>query len=302
MTTDGRTPADAPVGFVGLGIMGLPMATNLVRAGIDVLAWSRRAEPAATLAASGGRIAPELDGLFAEVPTVVLMLRDEPAVEEVLGRRTASFGRRVRGRTIVQMGTFAPGFSRAIADEVFAAGGRYVEAPVSGSHGPAVEGRLIAMLAGDDADVADVEPIVDAMCAASYRCGAIPSALATKIAVNAFLITMVTGLAESFHIAERTGVDLEVLRAVLDAGPMSSPISRGKAAKLRDDDLTAQASIVDVLKNARLVEDAAEAVGAAHPLTRESRRLYETAVAAGRGADDMIGVIAAFAAPTGRVS
>jgi 3-hydroxyisobutyrate dehydrogenase len=294
MTTEARMIPGAPIGFVGLGIMGLPMATNLVRAGADVLAWSRRAEPAAALAAVGGRTVPALDAVFSEARTIILMLRDEPAVDDVLGRGSASFGRRVRGRTIVQMGTFAPTFSRAIADEVHAADGRYVEAPVSGSHGPAVERALIAMLAGDDDAVAEIEPIVDAMCAASYRCGAIPSALATKVAVNAFLITMVTGLAESFHIAARTGVDPDVLRAVLDAGPMSSPVSRSKTATLRDDDLAAQASIADVLKNARLVEDAAEAVGAAHPLTRESRRLYEAALAAGRGEEDMIGVISSF--------
>jgi 3-hydroxyisobutyrate dehydrogenase len=283
-----------PVGFVGLGLMGVPMAKNLVAAGFDVVVWARSAAPLAELAAVGARVAPDVDSVFAAADTVILMLRDEPAVDAVLARGTDGFPRRVAGRTVVQMGTFTTTYSETLARDVEAVGGRYVEAPVSGSRGPATDGTLVAMLAGGDADLDAVEPVIDAMCAQRFRCGAVPSALATKLAVNAFLITMVTGLAETFHLAERTGVDAGVLRAVLDAGPMASVVSRGKAAKLAAGDLAPQASIADVLKNARLVEDAAAAAGAAHPLVHASRVLYEAAVDAGDGGLDMIGVIAAF--------
>jgi 3-hydroxyisobutyrate dehydrogenase len=105
---------------------------------------------------------------------------------------------------------------------------------------------------------------------------------------------MVTGLAETFHFAAKAGIDVEVLRAVLDAGPMASVVSRGKATKLIEGDLAPQAAIADVLKNARLVEEAAAAVQAAHPLISASRALYEEAVSTGLGAVDMIGVISAF--------
>ncbi|WP_269454328.1 GNAT family N-acetyltransferase [Microbacterium laevaniformans] len=100
----------------------------------------------------------------------------------------------------------------------------------------------------------------------------------------------------AFHFAERAGIDANVLRDVLDAGPMASVVSRGKAQKLTDDDLAAQAAIADVLKNARLAETAADAAGSAHPLITASRELYESAVADGRGELDMIGVIAVLQA------
>ncbi|GAA4178115.1 NAD(P)-dependent oxidoreductase [Gryllotalpicola koreensis] len=282
------------LGFIGLGIMGVPMAKNLIAAGFDLAVWARSAAPVEELVALGAHAAADVAGVFSHAETVVLMLRDEAAVDAVLARDTPEFGRLVGSHTIVQMGTFTTAYSQALAADVHAHGGRYVEAPVSGSRGPATEGTLVAMLAGSEDAIADIEPIIDAMCAQRFRCGPVPSALATKLAVNTFLITMVTGLAETFHFAARTGVDAEVLRAVLDAGPMSSVASRGKALKLTQSDFAPQAAIADVLKNARLVEDAAIDAQAAHPLTRASRELYEAAVRAGDGALDMIGVIAAF--------
>jgi len=284
------------VGFIGLGIMGVPMASNLVEAGFDVVVWARSAAPRDELVAHGARAAGSVAGVFAAAETIILMLRDESAVDAVLARGTDDFGRLVADRTVVQMGTFTTAFSRALADEVAAAGGRYVEAPVSGSRGPAIEGTLVGMLAGEPDVLAHVEPVVDAMCAQTFRCGDIPKALTMKLAVNTYLITMVTGLAETFHFAERAGADIGVLREVLAAGPMASAVSRGKAQKLADGDLSAQAAITDVLKNARLAEDAARAVGSAHPLITASRRLYEEAADAGLGELDMIGVIDALAA------
>lgn len=282
------------VGFIGLGIMGVPMATNLARAGFDVVVWARSASPMAELEAVGARAADDVAGVFAAAETVILMLRDEPAVDAVLARGTDAFAALVTDHTVVQMGTFTTAFSRSLAAEVEAVGGRYVEAPVSGSRGPAIEGRLVAMLAGDPASVAHVEPVVAPMCAQTFRCGDIPAALSMKLAVNTFLITMVTGLAETFHFAAHSGADPDVLREVLAAGPMASVVSRGKAQKLTDDDLSAQAAIADVLKNARLAEDAAQAAGSAHPLITASRELYDEAAAAGLGGLDMIGVIASL--------
>ncbi|WDG19274.1 NAD(P)-dependent oxidoreductase [Microbacterium sp. Clip185] len=288
------------VGFIGLGIMGVPMASNLVDVGFDVVVWARSAPPRDELVARGARAAESVAGVFAAAETVILMLRDEPAVDAVLARGTDDFARLVAERTVVQMGTFTTAFSQELTADVAAAGGRYVEAPVSGSRGPAIEGTLVGMLAGEPEVLDHVEPVVAAMCAQTFRCGDIPKALTMKLAVNTYLITMVTGLAETIHFAERAGADLGVLREVLAAGPMASAVSRGKAQKLAAGDLSAQAAIADVLKNARLAEDAARAVGSAHPLITASRRLYEEAVDAGWGDVDMIGVIEALAARSAR--
>jgi len=282
------------VGFIGLGIMGVPMATNLVRAGFDVVVWARRSGAVDELVERGARAAVDVAAVFAAAETVVLMLRDEPAVDAVLARGSEAFAALAADHTIVQMGTFTTTFSEQLETDVRKAGGRYVEAPVSGSRDPARDGSLIGMLAGAVDAVDHVEPVVAAMCARTFRCGDVPAALTMKLAVNTFLITMVAGLAETFHFASRSGVDVGVLREVLDAGPMASAVSRGKAMKLVDGDFTAQAAIADVLKNAILAEGAADTAGSAHPLITASRQLFQAASDAGLGALDMIAVTEAF--------
>ncbi|GAB3232396.1 NAD(P)-dependent oxidoreductase [Glycomyces halotolerans] len=287
---------NGPVGFLGLGIMGQPMALNLVRTGFETVVWNRTRSRCEPLAVEGATVAASPSDVFAQCRTVVLMMAHEAAVDAVLDRGGPGFAALVRERTIVQMGTFAPDYSAALAADVADAGGRYVEAPVSGSRGPAEAGTLVAMLAGDPGAVAAAVPVVRAMCSEHFDCGAVPGALTTKLAVNVFLITMVTGLAETFHFAEANGVDLGVLRDVLDAGPMSSQVSRVKAAKLVDGDLTPQAAAGDVLKNSVLIDDAATGGGTAVPLVSLCRALYKETVLLGHGAEDMIAVGRAIAA------
>jgi 3-hydroxyisobutyrate dehydrogenase len=236
--------------------------------------------------------------VFERARIVFLMLANEQTVDAVLQRGTPGFAALVAGRTVVPMGTTSPGFSRGLADDVRAAGGRYVEAPVSGSRKPAEDGQLVAMVAGDPEAVDEVRPLLAPMCRETVACGPAPQALLMKLSVNIFLITMVTGLAEAVHFAEQHGVDLQRLRAVLDAGPMASSVSTIKAAKLVDHDFAVQASIRDVLMNNRLIVDAARAAGVASPLVDVCHALYTEALTLGHGDSDMAAVVHAVAART----
>jgi 3-hydroxyisobutyrate dehydrogenase len=282
------------VGFLGLGIMGEPMARNLAAAGVPVVAWSRTPREV-----TGVWAAARPADVFAEARTVLVMLAGAEAIDEVLGRGTAGFAELAHGHTIVHMGTTSPEYSAGLQADVVAAGGEYVEAPVSGSRIPAQHGELVAMLAGDPAAVARVRPLLAPMCRDAVECGPVPQALLMKLAVNLFLISMVTGLAEATHFAQRHGLDLDRLRGVLDAGPMASAVSRGKADKLVRRDFTAQASLRDVLMNNQLIADAARAAGIASPLLDVCHQLYGEALALGHGADDMAAVVRAHEARTG---
>jgi 3-hydroxyisobutyrate dehydrogenase len=117
-----------------------------------------------------------------------------------------------------------------------------------------------------------------------------------KLAVNTFLISPVTGLAEAFHLARGVGLDPALLRDVLDAGPMASFVSRGKAGKIVAGDFEVQASIRDVHYNNRLIVEAARAHGLAAPLLDVCRELYAETESLGRGAEDMASVIHAVTA------
>jgi 3-hydroxyisobutyrate dehydrogenase len=286
------------VGFLGLGLMGEPMAANLLRAGTSLVVWNRTAAKAEPFRSAGAAVAGSVAEVFARAPVVLAMLADGAAIDATLGRGTSGFGPLVAGRTLVHMGTTAPAYSRGLEVDVRAAGGRYVEAPVSGSRGPAQAGELVAMLAGSPDAVASVRPLLAPLCRQTVDCGPVPSALTMKLAVNLYLITTVTGLAEAAHFAAVHGLDMDTFRAVLDAGPMASTVSRGKLAKLLAGDLSPQAAAADVLMNNELVAAAARAAGMASPALDVSHALFGEAVARGHGAEDMIAVIRALEART----
>lgn len=290
------------VGFIGLGTMGLPMALNLARSGVALTVWNRSPAPLEILGEAGATISPSAAHVFATSETIILMLANEAATDAVLARGTSAFADRVQGRRIIAMGTMPPDYSRALDADIRAAGGRYIEAPVSGSRKPAEAGRLVAMVAGngDEADV--IRPLLAPMCREVFFCGAVPSALTMKLAVNIFLITQVTGLVEATHFAASHGLDLKRFVAVLDAGPMASEVSRIKAAKLETMDFERQAGISDVLKNSRLITEAARAASVAAPLMDICLALYGETESLGLGEDDMVAVVRAFEQRSGLIT
>jgi 3-hydroxyisobutyrate dehydrogenase len=288
------------VGFIGLGVMGQPMALNLQRSGVQLTVWNRTASRCAPLVAAGAEQAASLDALFNSSQTIILMLADELSTDQVLDRAGDGFRERVSGKRIIAMGTCSPLWSERLASDLHAADGEYVEAPVSGSRQPAIDGKLVAMVAAaDDAARSDVAKLISPMCAKIFDAGPVPAALRLKISVNLYLITMVTGLAEAAGLARKLGVDWSLLRSVLNAGPMASDVSRTKLEKLVNNDFGVQASIRDVLMNCRLVADAAHHVGFEAPLLRRSMRLFDQALQSGLGDLDMIGVIRAMEADEG---
>jgi 3-hydroxyisobutyrate dehydrogenase len=289
------------LGFIGLGTMGEPMALNLVKSGKRLLVWNRSLAKSATLLQAGAVVAKDPAEIFAQCDIVILMLADGAAIDEVLARGTPAFANRVKATLVVNMATVEPGFSKALEAEIRAAGGRYVEAPVSGSRKPAEAATLVAMLAGEAEDVATARPVVAPMCQDVFICGPTPNALLMKLAVNLFLITMVTGLTEAVHFARHLGLDLAKFLTILDAGPMASDVSRIKGAKLVERDFGRQAAITDVLKNNRLVAEAAREFGVASPLLDICHALYAETQDLGFGNEDMVAVVRAIEQRTAKV-
>ena len=279
--------------FLGLGHMGQPMATNLARSGADIVVWNRTPSRSEPLQRLGVEVAKSAAAAIDSGDIVILMLANDRVVDSVLGRGTREFAR-LAGRTVVQMGTTSPAYSVGLGSDLAAVGGRYVEAPVSGSRKPAEDAQLVALVAGTNGLAAQVAALVAPMCRAAVVVGDVPQALEMKLAVNTFLITQVVGLTESFHLARTAGLNLEVFRSVLDAGPMASAVSTVKLDKLLRQDFDTQASVSDVLYNARLISDMCEEVEVELPLMREALGLFEQAEAHGHGHQDMAAVIQAL--------
>lgn len=284
------------IGFIGLGIMGQPMALNLTRAGHALVVWNRTPEKCDVLRSAGATVASSPAAVFDQSSIVIMMLVSEAAIDHVLARGTPSFAAMVGERTIVNMSSVPPAYSRALERDVRRAGGRVVEAPVSGSRVPAEQGQLVAMLAGDAAVVAEVRPLLAPLCKDMVFCGPAGNGLLMKLSVNVFMLVTAVGLAESVHFADRHGLPREQLQQVLNAGPMTSHFQRIKIAKLVADDFSLQAAALDAYNGTGLIAGAAEASGISAGLIGLCRTLYRETIDLGHGSDDMIAVIRAIEA------
>lgn len=281
-------------GFLGLGLMGEPMALNVARSGAPLTVWNRTPSRCEPLRAAGAEVAGSPAEVFERSTTVLLMLADEDATDHVLGRRGPRFAVDVRDRTVVHLGTNSPGWSERLDRDITRAGGRYVESPVSGSRGPAQAGELVAMPAGDREAVSSVRPLLRSMCRQTVYCGPVPNGLLMKFSINVFLVSLVTGLAEAAHFAARHGLRMEDFAEVHDSGPMASAVSRTKLHKIVTGDHSPQAAAHDVLKNTRLITEAARSAGVPTPLLDSCHALFGGLVAAGERDADMSAVFKAL--------
>ncbi len=301
MTSVSERPGAAPgeeIGFVGLGVMGQPMALNLARAGTKLVVWNRSLAAVEPLREAGATVAASVEDVFERARIVILMLVNDMVLDEVLQRGTPDFAKLVSGRIVVSMGSNPPGYSRGLAADILAAGGRYVEAPVSGSRKPAETAQLVALLGGDAETVAEVQPLLAPMCRETILCGPVGNALLMKLTVNLYLCTMLAGLAEAAHFAESNGLDLKTFQAAIDSGPMASDLTRVKIPKLIAQDFSVQAATADAFNSTKLIAEAARAANMASPVLDLCRALYGESVELGNGRLDMVSVIKAIEART----
>jgi len=301
MTSVSDRPGAAPgeeIGFVGLGVMGQPMALNLARAGTKLVVWNRSLAAVEPLREAGATVAASVEDVFERARIVILMLVNDMVLDEVLQRGTPDFAKLVSGRIVVSMGSNPPDYSRGLAADILAAGGRYVEAPVSGSRKPAETAQLVALLGGDAETVAEVQPLLAPMCRETILCGPVGNALLMKLTVNLYLCTMLAGLAEAAHFAESNGLDLKTFQAAIDSGPMASDLTRVKIPKLIAQDFSVQAATADAFNSTKLIAEAARAANMASPVLDLCRTLYGESVELGNGRLDMVSVIKAIEART----
>jgi 3-hydroxyisobutyrate dehydrogenase len=289
-------PTDEPVGFIGLGVMGQPMARNLAAAGTKLVVWNRSVERAGPLREAGAAVANAVHEVFSSARIIFLMLVNESATDEVLRRGTAAFAELVAGHTVISMGSTAPSYSRELGADIHRAGGRYIECPVSGSRKPAEAGQLVGLLGGDAAAAEEIRPLLRSMCRHVVDCGPAGHAMMMKLAINLHLNTMLAGLAEAVNFARRQGLDVSRLRDAISAGPLACDVSRVKLPKFVERNFEVQAATADALHSCRLIAAAARDAGIATPLLDLSADLYAESVDAGNGRLDMISVIEALEA------
>ncbi|WP_265570041.1 NAD(P)-dependent oxidoreductase [Sphingomicrobium nitratireducens] len=278
-------------GLIGLGTLGEPVARHLLAANPELVVWNRSPEPAARLGEAGATVALDPVALAESCDTIFLVLSTEQAADEVLQRdEHGTIGLDIEGRTIVQLATVSPDHSEALEVAVKAAGGAYVEAPVSGSRVPAERGELVAMIAGSHAAKARVLPLFDPFTAKVIDCGDVPGGIAMKLASNVMLVPLMLGIVESMAFAKRAGLDLAVFGEMLKSGQMASPILKVKVDKILSGDWSPQAQMDNVVTSGGDAVALAHRLGMADTLLERALAYVDAACEEGLDKEDVVAV------------
>jgi 2-hydroxy-3-oxopropionate reductase len=275
-----------PVGFVGLGVMGRPMARNLLRAGHRVVVWNRSAGPAAELATAGATVARTPAELATAAPVVLTMLPDLPQVEEVLQRDDGLLAGMDRGSVLVVMGTVSPVAVRDLGGRLEPAGVAVVDAPVSGGDVGAEQATLSIMVGGSPEDVARVRPYLEAMGTTVDHLGPLGAGQLAKACNQIVVAATLTALSEALVLARRGGLDPQRVFAVLGGGLAASRVLEVKGPKLLGGDFRPGGAASFQHKDLGFALAAAREEGVALPLTALVDQLYGAARWNGFGDDD----------------
>ncbi|KWX04793.1 tartronate semialdehyde reductase [Carbonactinospora thermoautotrophica] len=217
------------VGFIGLGIMGGPMAANLVKAGFDVVGYNRSPEKTAKLVAQGGRAAASVAEAVRGADVVITMLPDSPDVQAVALGEDGILANAREGLLYLDMSTIRPDTARAVAEAGRARGVRVLDAPVSGGEQGAIEGSLSIMVGGEAADFEAARPVLAAMGSTIVHVGPAGAGQTVKAANQLIVAGTLELIAEALVFLETHGVDTEAAVKVLAGGLAGSRILERKA-------------------------------------------------------------------------
>jgi 2-hydroxy-3-oxopropionate reductase len=239
-------------GFIGLGIMGSAMAANLVRAGFEVVVWNRSPEKGTPLAELGARVAPTPQAVIEACPVTFAMLADPAAAEAACFGANGVLEGITPGKGYVDMSTVDAATSRRIGAAVTARGGRFLEAPVSGSKKPAEEGTLVILTAGDRSLYDEAMPGLAKMGKKILFLGTAGNGANLKLVVNMVMGGMLAAFCEGLALGEKAGLHQTDILDVLDAGALANPMFRLKGELISRGEFPAAFPLKHMQKDLRL--------------------------------------------------
>ncbi|MDP2479927.1 MAG: NAD(P)-dependent oxidoreductase [Candidatus Palauibacterales bacterium] len=280
------------IAFLGLGRMGLPMASNLLAAGHDVVVYNRTRSRAEPLESEGARVAGSPAEAAEDVELLVTMLADDAAVEHTVLGASGALATLPEGSIHLSMSTISTALSRRLGREHAAAGQAYVAAPVFGRPEAAASAELWVLAAGAPEAIDRARPVMEALGQGVIELGEEPeTANLVKVAGNFLLSSMLEGLAEAFALVRKNGVDPELFLEIVNGRLFRSPIYEGYGGLIaRGSYEPAGFALKLGLKDTRLVLAAADESEVPMPAASVVRDRYLTGMARGLGELDWSGL------------
>jgi 3-hydroxyisobutyrate dehydrogenase len=284
--SDLQRPGEDPVAVLGTGIMGSAMARNLVGAGLPTTVWDRSPSATASLAEAGASVATSPEAAIREARVVITMLPTASVVESVIfsDRTAEAFA---RGAVWAQMGTIGVAETTEVADRLgqVRPDVMFVDAPVSGSKGPAEAGQLLILASGPREADPIAQPAFSAIGRKTVWLGEAGQGSRMKLVVNAYMSTLIEGVAEALELASQLGIDAAKLAEAIEGGPLDAPIADAKLHKMGSGDFAPEFPLEWALKDVDLAIAAADRDTL--PLLVALSRQWRAAVDAGHGREDV---------------
>ncbi len=287
MQESGKEPETVAV--IGTGIMGSAMARNLVRAGFTTVVWDRSAQATEALAADGARVAAAPDQAVGESDVVITMLPTDAVVRSIMLDDAVVKSFRT-GAVWAQMGTIGIQATLDIAKRMarLRPDVSFVDAPVSGSKGPAVAGTLLILASGPQVSQGVVGPAFSAIGRKTVWLGDAGQGSKMKLVVNSYMCALIEGVAEALALADRLGVDATHLEESIEGGPLDAPIADAKLHKMESADFAPEFPLEWALKD---VDLAIAASDDSLPLLAAISKQWHAVVDAGHARQDVSAAI-----------
>jgi 2-hydroxy-3-oxopropionate reductase len=276
-------PNCSRLGFIGLGIMGQPMARNLLRAGYSLVVYSRSPAPVDALVAEGAEQGSSPADVAARTDALVTMLPDTPDLELVVYGPDGLLGAGRPGLLVIDMSTVDPIASRLIGQELASLGMGFVDAPVSGGEQGAIRGTLSIMVGGSEHDVARAMPVFDVLGGKIVHVGEVGAGQVAKAANQLVVGATIEAVAEALALAAAAGVDPVKVREALLGGFAASRVLEVHGQRMLDRVFTPGFRARLHLKDARIAARTAAALNVSTPALQVALSGFERLAATGRG-------------------
>jgi 3-hydroxyisobutyrate dehydrogenase len=287
---------ETKVALLGLGLMGMGMAGRLLDAGFPISVWNRTPEKAEPLAKRGAQVARSPREAAAGAAVVLSMLSDVPVCRDVwLGRGEAILGS-APGTVLIESSTVTVDWIHELNRAAGQAGCELIDAPVTGSKPQAAQGQLLFLAGGSAATVNKVTPVLKAMGRDVVHVGPIGSGARLKLINNFLAGSQAASLAEALSVIERSGLDREKALQVLTEGAPGSPIIKLLSTRMTDRAYEPNFVLSLMAKDLRYAVTEADTQGLDLDMGRAALRVFEHAISAGQGEEDMSAVVEQFRA------
>jgi 3-hydroxyisobutyrate dehydrogenase len=282
--------AKAKIGFIGLGLMGRPMAANLLKAGHAVTVWNRTAARADELVAAGAKLAKSPAAAASEADVLITIVSDPPALEEVLWGKSgggvsaadAALAALKPGAIYIDSSTVSPDLARKIAAACSAKGVKFLDAPVTGGDWGAKKGELVFMVGGGAETLKAAEPVIGVMGKKWFLLGPNGAGQTIKLAMNSILALQIQALAEALALVTAAGLKGEGLVEVMQSSMARSGVMDVKAPNLLKAEYVPSFPLRLMYKDISLAMDLAKELGVNLPAAAAAQQTYGAVKAAAK--------------------